>query len=258
LLRWRLTSSGGPWRASFRILYSTQVGRSNAALNPACLLLTGWWSADFQALPWQGSASAGPSQHRNLVLDNDPGTGPVTSSAAISIFKVASFTNAATETAVNTTFFFVPSAWTLLVLMRPGWTEVLPVDPRNGTAIVSDRGAGNIGIMMADPGVAAFHYDGTSRPSVSVSTGGLNIWMFVQARYNGTHIQLRVNHGAWSQVAAANAVLGSVPLRVGANWDTSKKFAGLIAEIFTANTSLTNEQCDQVLSWVNGRYGLSL
>lgn len=258
LIRWRLTSSAAIdeiWRTTFRILYSAKAGKVNAGINPSSLPLTGWWSASYSGSPWLGSPSAGPSSGRNVA----EGANPPSTGAALGIFTPADFdgVNDSLTSPLNTTNFFSGPAWTIVALINADTAVAPGAQPYQEPAILSDVAAGRIGLGFSTAGATAFHYNGStwSKATAACATGA---WHLVQARYNGTNIEVRVDGGAWTQTSAPNASVGAVALRLGVNWDVSKAFDGRVAEVMTANVALTNAECDQIRAYVNGRYGLGL
>jgi hypothetical protein len=260
LVRWRITSSDQideRWKVTFRILYSAKPGKVNASNNPSSLPLTGWWPASYVGSPWVGQPSAGVSAGRDLsqALATAPTVG-----TALGIFTPASFngTSARITSPLTTTSFFSASGYSIAALINSNSAVAPGAQPYLEPAILSDVGAGNMGMSFTSSGVRFFQYNGAAYNQVVVACSTA-AWHLVQARHTASTIELRIDNGAWTSVGAGAPNFGvSQPLRVGTNWDASLFFNGSIAEVLTSNTVLTNNDFERVRAYVNGRYGLAL
>jgi hypothetical protein len=92
---------------------------------------------------------------------------------------------------------------------------------------------------------------------VAMSTGA---WHRVQARYDGANVSVRVDGGAWTDVAATDpfAASGS-PLLVGVDIVGTTKFLPVyLLEIAISPSASSNPVCDAWDSYAVTRYGLSI
>jgi hypothetical protein len=229
-----------------------------AAFDPATLSLTGWWRGNYTASPWVGTASAGSSGTRNVTeATNPPSTG-----AAQNLLVPALFdgTNDKLTSAINFDQFCSQGASSIWVLFY-------------AVAAGADAGAGskhtNKGILCCDTGLTTFNLTySTSGVAVSLFGSGAT-WIereaaaatgqyhLAQVRWDGVNLGLRLNSGAWSNVAAVAAALGAAPLVMGKNWNAA--FANVrILDVGTAQTAFPDATFNNIKSYINTRYALAL
>jgi hypothetical protein len=230
-----------------------------AGFDPATLAPTGWWRISFSGSPWTGTASAGTSGSNNLT----EATNPPTATGTLNGFTLADFdgTNDILGGGAFTTYYDADgySGWALVF--------VDAITTNSGSsflndAIVSDSG-GIHEIYLTDNGagtvnVGISHYNGTTEP-LATATFATGAWKLVQWKYDGTNIKIRVNGGAWSSTAAGgNLDASGANLRVGGNYNGTIFTDQKIAEVGLADLVISDADFDNIKSYVNSRYGLSL
>ncbi len=222
--------------------------------NPATLDLSGWWRASFSESPWVGTASAGSSGSRDLTEATNP---PVTG-AAVNGLVPADFdgTNDVLTNATAISTLLSASAWSMWALVNLDAINTNNADVWLNDPILCDTGA-FWGVHLKSGGtVHAFQWDGASKSvSETISTGA---WALVQAKYNGTNLLLRVNSGSWQSAAAGNISTLTGTLRAGVTPTGGHALDGRIAEIGIADLVISDADFDNIKSYVNSRYALSL
>jgi hypothetical protein len=226
----------------------------SAAFDPATLTLTGWWRGSYSGSPWTGTASAGSSGSRDLTeATNPPGTG-----SAVNGFTPADFdgTNDVLTNATAISTLLSASAWSMWALVNLDAINTNNADVWLNDPILNDSGA-FWGVHLKSGGtVHAYQWDGASKSvSETVSTGG---WALVQAKYNGTNLLLRVNSGSWQSAAAGNISTLTGTLRAGVTPTGGHALDGKVLELALAASALSDANFDNVKSYVNSRYALSL
>lgn len=241
-------------------VYAAEYYHSGEALDPAptTLNLTGWWRANYGGprRDWLGMKSLGPSLQRPLIAGATqvPSVGTVIGN----MFHPARFDGVDDRltTTVNTTALLGSSAWTMVALVSPELASAAASSPTAEPAILSCS-SGSAGLSFSTSGVTAFHSTGSGVSKVTVAAG-VGSWQLLQARYNGAAIQLRINGGAWSSVAAPAAALAGASMRLGLNASGSLAFKGSIAELMTSPDALSDSQLNAVRAYASIRYGLAL
>ncbi len=235
---------------------------SPAVFNPATLALTGWWRADYSAAPWVGTASSGSSGSGSNNL-GDSGVNPVPGTA-LNGHIPADFTlngllqpdksflaDGTLDTYVNAN---AGSIW-VLFNARTAFTDL-------GTSYTSpaffNDGAGTFfSLSFSSTGLTLAIYDGAyETKTVACATGG---WHLAQARWDGAHLELTVDSVAWATPTVAGSI-GSLTGRPtpGLSGGGVHSFDGLIAEMGTIDSKLTDQNFLDIKSYINSRYGLSL
>ncbi len=125
----------------------------------------------------------------------------------------------------------------------------------------TDRGilggdGGNWGVAFTTSGVTAFHYDGTIY-QVATKPCALNGWHAIDVSYAATALTISVDG-----VASVPTSTGALPnsagnFIVGSQFNSSVFFAGSIADIMIAKTSLAATSAN-IISYYNARYALSI
>jgi hypothetical protein len=220
---------------------------------PSTLAVEGWWRASYSASPWVGTESAAASSGRNLT----EGTNPPATGSAINSLVTADFdgTNDRLNGAACSTFMTV-SAYS-------GWALVnLDAINTNNTSnyFLND-------IILATTGTAEWCvYLRSSGPTVGVtntnaagaaaaiSTGG---WALVQFRFGSGTTEIRVNSGSWVTASQSNVSSLAANLAVG-DCAASGFLDGRIADIGLLKTRLDDTAFNNLKSYINSRYGLSL
>jgi hypothetical protein len=188
---------------------------------------------------------------------NAPSTGPAQNSLVPALFDG---TNDKLTSAINFDQFCSQGAGSIWVLFY-------------AVAAGADAGAGsrhtNKGILCNDTGLTTFNLTySTSGVAVSlfgsgaawverVAAAAVGQYHLAQVRWDGVNLGLRLNSGAWDNVAMAAAALGASPLVIGKNWNAA--FANVrILDVGTAQSALSDGNFNNVKSYCNNRYGLLL
>ena len=245
---------------TFRIFTMANKGSAAGGYNPALLGLTGWWRASYAGSPWTPTASAGTSASNGNLTEatNPPGVG-----TAQNGFTPASFDGVDDQIAsanLLSTFVNAGTGSAVVLFLATAATAAAPagspyVDP--GLVIQFDGGT-TWGINYSTAGVRVGFYDGAWQDlSVAASTGAYHL---AQVKWDGTTLKLRVDSGAWSSLAAGNCAPGAVGgfLALGLNYASTEFFQGVILETMLANTTFDDATFDNLKSYVNAQYGLSL
>lgn len=226
-----------------------------ATFDPATLALTGWWRASYAGTPWVGTASAGTSGSRNASeATNAPAVGTALNGYDTADFEEADFDYLDTAT-VGT--LFTAAAGSCAFLIRAESVRADQAAAYDESAIWLDGSTQTCGLFIAASGVRAGGYNGgwnyTAYQALATSTWGL-----AQMRWNGTNLESRVNGGAWQTVACGNLTTSGM-VQLGRNSvNAAGYFDGLMAEVMTAASRLSDDDFDDIRSYVNARYGLSL
>jgi len=220
--------------------------------DPASLTLSFWVRASYGGSGWSGVASAGASGSRNLAtLTNAPDIGASLNGLA-----------GADCDGVNEAFDYTGGTLNT-ILSNAAYTYVWAGVPRspaaaaspayNGDLLVGDNG-GTVGTEFSASGVKAFHDDGTLKTTAAVACSANNFHT-IAVRYNGTNLQIRVDGGAWTSVAAGNvgAGLSTVVLRLMRNF-ASVYADGVIYEFMAAQSALSDGTIDDIEAYLVDRY----
>lgn len=231
---------------------SLQQAASAAPFDPATLVLTGWWRASFTASPWPGTASAGPSAGPSLT---EP-TNPPTVGTAVNGLTPADF-NGTIQRLVNAAAMtsFVSNAAGSIACLFFARTAAADAGATNNPSLIGDTD-GRIVLEFSSLGVGLSSYDGATFTAVRAACG-TGAYHLAQARWNSTTIEVRVDSGAW-QTLARTVVIATATVRVGANFALTKFFDGRILDLLTAQSRLDDATFDNIKSYVNSRYALSL
>jgi len=230
---------------------------SEAVYDPAVLSLTGWWRASYSGSPWAGTASAGGSDLIELAEATDP---PATG-AAVNGYTPADFdgtNDLLTANAASNALFGGSGSFVCLLY---------------ADAAVTDGGAGTFyqyGTLFSDPtnaeacfglsnsGFIASVLDSTVNyieASTACATGG---WHLAQCKFDGSNLKVRVDSGSWSSVGFSTFTpITPSNHQAGKSYGGSY-FNGRILEIMTADSALADGDFDNIKSYVNSRYALSL
>lgn len=235
------------------------AGGGGGGYDPAVLSLTGWWRDYAGSSPWAGTASAGGSGSRALT----EATNPPTAGSALNGYGVAAFARASSQKMANATAissFVTASAWSAWALVRVTdvVTDSAPAAGYENEAIVGDSGSyWACCLRSTGPKAMAYQYGATAYASEATFATGA--WALLQFRYNGSITQSRVNGGAWADSAAATDIgVTTGTLKIGNNWNGTAFVNLSIADLALINSALLDADFDNVKSYVNSRYALSL
>lgn len=228
--------------------------------DPTTLTLTGWWQAPFSASPWIGKTSVGASGSRNLVET----TNPPTVGTTLNSYNTANFdgtNDKLTTGAVASGSFWSTTAGSGWVLFNADTAAAAaPTGTRyTNPGLVVDSGGGTVfSLSFHNAGVSVNRYGGAWE-EITLSCSTL-AWHLAQYRWSATQLQLRIDSGPWSLPVTINpfAFVQPDPLAIGVNYSSGTFFDGRIVDVGTMASTITNEQSDNIISYVNRRYALNL
>jgi hypothetical protein len=230
------------------------MGGAAAVFDPATLSLTGWWRASFSGSAPVGVASAGSSGSNNL----SNGANPPTATGTLNGLTVADFdgTNdeyagAAFSTYWTTTAF---SGW---VLFNPD--AINTNDTGNyalNDVLVGTNGTAEVCVYLR--GTGPYSVGITIGTGVGAETGAsLGSWQLAQFRGNPANgKEIRINSGSWA--SQGGGTIGSLAANLSIGDLAGGFFDGKIAEIGLAASRLSDGDFNNIKSYINSRYALSL
>lgn len=226
----------------------------NSKFNPATLSLTSWFRANFTGSPWVGTASNGVSGSRSASGGAPPSVGPLVNGLAPASFNGVN--QILTYDALNTVFFGgVGSVWYLFnSAFAPPFNAAVS---QNGN-VLTDSANAETTFGLTSGGVTACILTGAGYKSSVIPTG-VGQWHLAQWKWDGTNLRGRVDSGAWTNTAAGLYVPTTPSaLRMGESFAAANWYQGLLAEVATSNVVITDADFDNVKSYVNMTYNLTL
>lgn len=236
-----------------------QIGQfgGTAVFNPATLNLSGWWRANYTGSPWVPTASAGNSGTNGNLAE---ATNPPTIGASQNAKAPAEFngTNQIITTDNAMTTYLGNSAGSVWGVFRASAAAVdagagLRID--NKGLVYQDTGGTVFGIGYSASGVTVAYYDTGYRELVA--DANINNYHLFQVKWNATTLSLRVDSLARTTIAVTALTIGASPLVLGKNYATNFQ-ACRMEEIGTSLNTFSDTQEDNIKSYVNATYGLSL
>lgn len=228
-----------------------------AGFDPATLAMKGWWRGSYSASPWVGTASAGTSSAENLT----EATNPPSAGTAQNGFNPANYdgTNDEISSAQELSVFVndaAGSCWALFkadTAVASAGAGVRVEDP----GIICQNGAGVVwGITFSTSGVCAFIFDTVYQEIVIAAATAT--YHLAQMKWNGTNLLFRLNSGTWQTLACTGLTPGNTgTLVTGRNYGVAF-FDGQVLDTGITDIVLTDTEFDNVKSYVNTRYALSL
>jgi len=234
-----------------------------ATFDPSTLSLTGWWRADGSTGyanstgTFDGVASAGSSGSRDLTQGtaaNRPADGTALNGHTPPDFDG---TDDAVASASAISTFVSASAWFFWALVN-----IDAIANNNASAFSNDLVFGDssqfFGIHLkangGSPLVQAYQWDGAEKKAeASIST---STWTAILARYDGTNIRLKVNNGAVQTAAAGNITTLTGTTRC--SHTTTYPFNGRIADMGVMSAAESDARWDDIRTYLNARYGVSV
>jgi hypothetical protein len=130
----------------------------------------------------------------------------------------------------------------------------VPADPGAGSryligALLADGGA-NFVLAPHSGGVTLECADGIGAASTLTVACGTGVWRDIQARYNGTQLQLRVDGGAWSSQTYGSIGNLAFVLRMGANYNASVACDVQVKGLLTTAYSPTDAEANGIRSYL--------
>jgi hypothetical protein len=223
------------------------------SFNPATLPLAGWYRASYTGTPWTPTASAGTSGTND---DMTEATFPPTVGVAVNSFTPADFDGHRLQGAGFNSYCSGP-AGTVVALFYADTATAEAGFAYNDPAIVSDTINGfNLG--FSDGGVGLAFYDGGWKYPTKVPCS-TNTWNMAVARWNGSTVEISVNGGAWSSIAASDMLISAHALAFGFVQIASVAYLdGKILEVMTAQATLSDVDIANIKSYFETRYGITL
>lgn len=229
--------------------------------NPSVLSLTGWWR-DYSGSPWNGASSAGTSGSNNL---SAPGTAPTVGSPVNghtpAVIVPASSTYLSSGSSKMDTFV-ASSSYSAAVLLYASSASAYGSDEYDNPGVFCSGGAGATiwgAASFSTSGVSSWHYNaGWPGQTVSCGTGA---WHLAQIRYSTASGQeVKIDSGSWNVVSIGDITysLTSESMQIGANYSASKFFDGNVLEALVTNTYLSDTDFNNIKTYMNNRYSLSL
>lgn len=236
----------------YRPLY-TPVG----SFDPATLSLTGWWRGSYSASPWTGTASAGASGGNDLSeATTPPGVGATQNGfAPIDCNGTTQFlaTSGQLNTYVNDA---AGSCWVLFRADTAAASGGATVRVDDAGIVAQDSGATAWGITYSTDGVCGFIYDGAYQEIVvTAATGSYHL---AQMKWDGVNLYFRTNSGVWQNLACTGISGAAAGVFVTGRNYAAAFYDGRVLDIGLTDAVLSDTEFDNIKSYVNSRYALSL
>ena len=258
-LRWKLVAStGSDWSVTFRILAVGARAMSASSFDAASLTLTGWWRASYSGSPWVASESTGSSGLRSLTQASVPPS----AGSSVNGYAPADFdgSNDFLSTNLTVSDFVTASAGSIAALVNiDAINTAVPIGGIgfNNDAIVNDTG-GYVGLVLGGASsnqAQAYIYDGAMKAAGVTVT--LATWQFLQMRWDGTRVEIRLNGGSWSTALCGSIQVPTYELRAGVSAGI-QYFDGKMLELMTADRYVGATDFDRIRGYLNARYALSV
>lgn len=240
---------------------------SSAVFDPATLSLTGWWRANSTTQyqnstgTWTGTASAGGSGSRNLTQATSgqrPADGTALNGHTPPDFDGFDDVEA-NATAIST--LLSASAWRMWTLVNLDAIAANSAASYSNDCLVTDSGAFWGVFVRNNAGthtVYAYQWDGAEKFASTTATL-TGAWVLIQARYDGSNIRLKVNSTSVVTGAAGSISTTTGTLSVGARDSAGNGPSnGRMAELGLLASAGSDADFDDIRTYVNARYGLSL
>jgi hypothetical protein len=237
-----------------------------APYDPATnLSLTAWWQGDnynpnvMGTATALGSVSLGTSGNSTQKATQGAGIGAPSVGASLNGHPTMSF-NSANRTQLATanaaSNYLNDHTWSAWALVDFSTASANSGVPYLNSLIIDTEGFFAVWSLGAydNSGTPNFQAYETSAGNVVVNAGTYNAWHLLQARSDGSTIEFRLDSGSWGSHAtsAIPTLANSVNIAAGAFMDA------LVAEIALADTKFNDATFDNIKSYINTRYGLSL
>lgn len=233
---------------------------STGGYSPAVLDLTGWWEDWVD--PWVGKASAGTSGSGSISA-----IGGATGGTALNGHVPVSFDGVNDKEAGTLTIGDLHNAAT-----GSGWflfkaPAVTVSDPwwALDDGLLASRGTGVFGIYMRVNGGQkiglAIYSSGGGTGDVVEETFANNTWQLFQYKYDSgsSYIKCRINSGSWQSAAlAGNVAAGGLAAVADFGANVVEFSLADVASIGTSKTVISDTDFNNIKSYINTKFGLSL
>jgi len=234
-----------------------QGGQLFNSFDPSLLSLTFWTRGSYSGVPWNTLASLGSSAGKSWISSgSDPSAG-----TALNGLVPADFNGTTDDlgSASNITSLVTNTSGSLAVLFyaRTAFADTGSTTWYDMPSLVSQTASSRIGLVFSDAGVRLGSFSGANFDSVAVacSTGA---WHLAQAYWDATTLNVRIDSGSWVQITRVVS-LASDTIACGHDPDTNMHhFDGLMMEHIISDQVLSHSDFDNIVSYVNSRYALSL
>lgn len=230
--------------------------KKTAAFDPSSLSLTGWWRASYTGSPWVGTASAGSSGSHDL----SEATNPPSTGSAQNGFTPADFdgTNDQLANANAISTFISASAWFIWSVF---WVDAINTNGVNNwfnDSIINDSSS-FWGLYLANaPSNKIIVHQWDTAPKSNEHTISTGTYNLICARYDGTNLRSKLNSGSILSTASGNISDISGTVKVGRDAAGLSLMDGRILEIGIINSAESDSRFDDIISYVNNYYALSL
>ena len=233
------------------------VRTSTPVFDPGTLTLKEWQKAPFSSSPWADATGNG--------FTLSEATNPPTSTASINGLNYAHFDGSNDRlggtTLSNIMSTSAYSGWALVNL--DSIANVTYTQPGNGNPMIAcSNGTAQWGIILyGNPSNNVVHhmFDSSSTDrsiSTAISTA---VWQLVQWRAGSGTMEIRVNSGTWQTTAYTTGVQSlAASLDVARNVNQNVWQPMGMADFGSKDTRLTDTDFDNIKSYCNLTYGLSL
>lgn len=256
---WALVGNDGSGNAMI-IAQGTVTGTgpvvSAGPFDPATLTLTSWVRGSYSGAPWAGVASAGTSGAKSMTA---PGAAAATGTA-LNTYTPADFTPASLQylryVSNVLTDFFATGGYTYSVLVY-GRNPAAPAGTYSDAQIVGNSDT-VIGLGFSTSGVAPWHYNGTANVQTPWLAMSANAWHWVDVKYDGTNLMVRVDGSAWTTQASAAPAFSASYLQLARNYSPGYGDCKVM-EFMTAASAISDANLASIrTSYIDTRYGLAL
>jgi hypothetical protein len=228
---------------------------SSAVFDPATLALTLWLKDYAGTSTWSGTASAGSSGSNSIAsfLASTPGTTTLNGLSIMDTSGIYGIYSGTTDT------YFSSAAGTCCALFNADTAAAPNTNAYQDACFFLDRsGNANVALGFSSSGVRVGLNTGADQ--TGHVTAGTGTWHFVQARWDATDLEVRLNGGTWTTVSSSGgigtALTGSFYSIT--NFALDAFFDGKLAQLFAADTKLSDTNLNGIRSYLNSYYALSL
>ncbi len=233
---------------------------AGAAFDPTTLSLSGYWRASYSGSPWVGTASAGSSSGRDLTQS----TFPPQTGTAVNGYTPANFDEANPDylnTADNNNTLMSSTASSGWFLLKSTSVPTAFGDDYADGNLMSDNvnaetTVGHVSVGGTAKLVACFYASSYIRVELAMTA---NAWHLAQWKHDGVNLKIRVDNSGWSSVACGTlSFLTPSVLTTGLGYGGGTKLTGDVLEWAVSDTAISDANFDNVRTYCNSKYALSV